>query len=306
MTEAGNFEGANIPVRATADPENLGEIKAALLAARERRVRPGLDDKRLAAWNALMISALADAGAALDDERYRDAAIAAAEFVLRDLRDPSGRLLRSYNHGTAHLNAYLEDHAFLLEALLTLYEATFDPRWFAEARTLAEQILERFFDSERGGFFSTPVDHEALIVRRKAIEDAPIPSGGSSAAFGLLRLARLTGESRYEDAALGQLRLIHTLTPEHPGMFGHILRALDFALADVREVALVGDGREPLEQVVRETFRPYVVLAGGAPDGVPLLEGRTPVDGRAAAYVCEHFACQRPVTEPDELRALLA
>ncbi|HEY6691214.1 MAG TPA: thioredoxin domain-containing protein [Solirubrobacteraceae bacterium] len=305
MTEAGNFEGANIPVRATADPENLAEIKAKLLAAREQRVRPGLDDKRLTAWNALMISALADAGAALGDARYRDAAVAAAEFVLRDLRR-DGRLLRTYNRGTAHLNAYLEDHAFLLEALLGLYEATFDPRWFAEAQALADEILDRFEDRERGGFFSTAADHEALIARRKPLEDAPIPSGGASAAFGLLRLARLTGEARYEDAALGQLRLTHRLAPEHPGMFGHLLQALDFALADVREVALVGDGREPLEQVVRETFRPHLVVAGGAPDGVPLLAGRTPVDGRAAAYVCEHFTCQRPVTEPDELRALLS
>jgi uncharacterized protein YyaL (SSP411 family) len=306
MTEAGNFEGANIPVRATMDPERLDEIKAALLAAREQRVRPGLDDKRLTAWNALMISALADAGAVLGEERYRDAAVGAAEFVQRDLRDAGGRLLRSYNQGRAHLNAYLEDHAFLLEALLTLYEATFDPRWFGEARALGDEILERFADPERGGFFSTASDHEPLIARRKELEDTPIPAGGSAAAFGLLRLARLTGDARYEDAALGHIRLLHTLAPQHPYGFGHLLQAVDFVLADVREVALVGEDRGPLEEVVRETFRPHLVLAAGAPDGVPLLEGRDPVDGRAAAYVCEHFACRRPVTEPDELRALLA
>jgi uncharacterized protein YyaL (SSP411 family) len=305
MTEGGNFEGANIPVRATADPERLEEIKAGLLAAREQRVRPGLDDKRLTAWNALMISALADAGAVLGEPRYRDAAIAAAEFVLRDLRDEHGRLLRSYNYGTAHLNAYLEDHAFLLEALLTLYEATFDPRWFAEARALADTILDRFADPERGGFFSTATDHEALIARRKDLEDTPIPSGSSAAAFGLLRLARLTGEARYEDAAIGHIRLLHTIAPQHPAGFGHLLAATDFLLAEVREVALVGDDRAPLEQVVREAFRPHLVLAGGPADGVPLLEGREPVDGHAAAYVCERFACRRPVTEPDELRTLL-
>src|SRR5687768_9424037 len=204
MTEAGNFEGANIAVRATSDPERLDGIKAGLLAARERRVRPGLDDKRLTAWNALMISALADAGAVLGEPYLREAAVAAAEFVLRDLRDDRGRLLRTYNQGRAHLDAYLEDHAFLLEALLTLYEATFDPRWFTEARALADEILERFGDPERGGFFTTAADHETLIARRKQLEDAPIPSGGSAAAFGLLRLARLTGEARYEDAALAQ------------------------------------------------------------------------------------------------------
>ena len=304
MTEQGNFEGANIPVRATPDPDRLDEIKAMLLAARGQRVWPGLDDKRLTAWNALMISALADAGAALGEPRYLDAAVAAAEFVLRDLR-AAGRLLRSYNQGRAHLNAYLEDHAFLLEALLTLYEATFEPRWFDEARALADQILDRFADPERGSFFSTASDHEQLIVRRKDLEDTPIPSGGSAAAFGLLRLARLTGEARYDDAAVGHVRLLHTIAAEHPTAFGHLLQVIDFALADVREVALVGDDRAPLEQVVRETFRPHVVLAGGEPNGVPLLAGREPVDGRAAAYVCEHFTCRRPVTEPDELRTLL-
>jgi uncharacterized protein YyaL (SSP411 family) len=306
MSAGGNFEGANIPVRATSDPERLDEIKARLLAARERRVRPGLDDKRLTSWNALMISALADAGAVLGEERYRDAAVAAADFVLRDLRDGDGRLLRTYNARRAHLNAYLEDHAYLLEALLTLYEATFDPRWFGEARALADTIIERFGDAQRGGFFSTASDHETLIARRKELEDTPIPAGGSAAAFGLLRLARLTGETRYEDAALGQIRLVHELAPQHPYAFGHLLQAIDFLVADVREVALVGDERGPLEQVVREAFRPHLVLAGGPEDGVPLLAGRSPVDGRAAAYVCEHFACQRPVTEPEELRALLA
>ncbi len=304
MTAQGNFEGANIPVRATSDPERLGEIKAGLLAVRSERVWPGLDDKRLTAWNALMISALADAGAVLGELHYREAAIAAAEFILRDLRDGDGRLLRTYNQGRAHLNAYLEDHAFLLEALLTLYEATFDARWFTEARALADTILERFADPERGGFFSTATDHEELIARRKDIDDHPIPSGSSSAAFGLLRLARLTGEQRYEDAALGHIRLLHVIAPEHAGGFGHLLQAIDFLLADVREIALVGDGRGPLEQVVRERFRPHVVLAGGS-GNVPLLEGREPVGGRAAAYVCERFACRRPVTEPDELRALL-
>jgi uncharacterized protein YyaL (SSP411 family) len=305
ITEAGNFEGASIPVRATSDPDRLGEIKAGLLAARERRVRPGLDDKRLTAWNALMISALADAGAVLGSDDYRDAAIACAEFLLRDMRDADGRLLRTYNRGEARLRAYLEDHAFLLEALLTLYEATFEPRWFGAARTVADEILERFDDPERGGFYSTASDHEALIARRKDLEDTPIPSGSSAAAFGLLRLARLTGESRYENAALGAIGLLHTVAPQYPAAFGHLLQAIDFQLAPVREVALVGDDRAPLEDVVREAFRPHLVLAGGPRDGVPLLEGREPVDGRAAAYVCERFVCRRPVTDPDELRALL-
>jgi uncharacterized protein len=305
LTGPPNFEGRWAPVRAASDPEALGEIKARLRAARERRVWPALDDKRLTAWNALMISALADAGAALERQDYTDAAVACAEFIWRDMRDGEGRLLRTYNRGQARLAAYLEDHAYLLEALLTLYETTFDPRWFAAARELAETILARFSDPENGGFFATADDHETLIARRKELEDAPIPAGASSAAFGLLRLSALTGEHRYEEAALGVLRLLHVVAPEHPAAFGHLLQALDFHFATVKEVAIVGPDAAPLERVVRGEFRPHLVVAGGPVDGVPLLEGRDPVDGRAAAYVCERFACLRPVTEPDELAALL-
>jgi uncharacterized protein len=305
MTAEGNFEGRNIPVRAARDPEHLDEIRARLYAVREQRVRPGLDDKRIASWNGLMISALAEAGAALEREDYVLAAIACAEFVLRDMRTEDGELLRTYNHGRAKTPAFLEDHAYLLEAFLDLYAATFDPRWFAEARRLAETILERFADPERGGFFSTAAGSRQLLTRRKDLEDAPIPSGGSSAAFGFLRLARLTGEARWEDAALGQIRLVHTFAPEHPKLFAHLLRALDFHFSDVREVAIVGPDTDALARVARGAFRPHMVLAGGEPDGVPLLEGREPVDGRAAAYVCEHFSCLRPVTQPEELAALL-
>jgi uncharacterized protein YyaL (SSP411 family) len=300
-----NFEGRWAPVRATSDPERLPEIKARLREVREARVWPGLDDKRLTAWNALMISALADAGAALDRQDYLDAAVRCAEFVWDDMRDADGRLLRTYNHGRARLAAYLEDHAFLLEAYLTLYEASFDPRWFARARELADTIIERFADRERGGFFATADDHETLIARRKELDDAPIPSGASSAAYGLLRLSALTGDYGYESAALGVIGLLHAIAPEHPVAFGHLLQALDFHLADVKEVAIAGEPAEPLERVVRGAFRPHVVVAGGQADGIPLLEGREPVDGRAAAYVCERFMCKRPVTEPEELEALL-
>ena len=222
------------------------------------------------------------------------------------LRDDAGRLLRTFNDGRAKLGAYLEDHAFLLEALLTLYEASFDPRWFVEARALADTMIDRFGDAEHGGFFSTASDHEELIARRKDLEDAPIPSGSSSAAYGLLRLAALTGEHAYEQQAVGVLRLTHEVAGRHPTAFGHLLQAIDFHLAPTREVALVGPDVAPLAAVVRSKFRPHVVLAGGDEEGVPLLAGRSPVDGRAAAYVCERFACQRPVTEPAELEALLA
>ena len=323
-TAAGNFVDPHHPPQ-PGDPglnvlEDRGErpdeqtarrIRSRLLEVRDARVWPGLDDKRLAAWNALAVSALADAGAVLGREDYLAAARDAAGFVLERMRGPDGRLLRSFNSGQAKLGAYLEDHAFLLEALLHLYEATFEPRWFAEAGGLGDELIERFADAERGGFFSTASDAQALIARRKDLEDAPIPAGGSSAALGLLRLAALTGDHRYEAAAEGQLQLVHELAVKHPGAFGHLLQALDERLGPRREVALVGpeSERAALAAVVGERLRPGVVLAGGDGDdagGVPLLEGRRPVDGRAAAYVCEGFACRRPVTSPQELREALA
>jgi len=305
-TDRGNFEGKNIPVRGPGEPERRDIWRERLYDVRSRRVWPGLDDKRLTSWNALMISALADAGAALEREDYLDAARGTAEFVLNELRDPDRRLLRTWKDGQAKLNAYLEDHAFLLEALISLYEATFEPRWFGEARALADTMIERFADEDNGGFFETSSDHERLVARRKDLEDHPIPAGNSSAAYGLLRLAALTGEHAYGDRAESVLRLLRELAPKHPQAFGHLLQALDFRLAQVREVALVGAELGPLERVVRDQFRPHLVLAGGEPDGVPLLEGRDPVDGRATAYVCEQFACRAPVTEPEQLEALLS
>jgi uncharacterized protein len=311
-TRRGNFEGFNhLTARGPAlGDEERAAARAALLERRNGRVWPGLDDKRLAAWNALMISALADAGATLSRTDFLEAARGAADFVLTRMRDDDGRLLRTFNAGEAKLNAYLEDHAFLLEALLDLYEATFEARWFSEARALADTVIARFADEAQGGFFSTSDDHEQLVARRKDLEDAPIPSGGSAAAFGLLRLSALTGEHEYERHAVAQLRLLHEIAPRHPTAFGHTLRAIDFHLRTVREVALVGPDDEVarLAAVVRSKLRPGLVLAGGSrPDeGIPLLAGREPVEGRAAAYVCEHFACKRPVTEPDDLAALLA
>jgi uncharacterized protein len=304
-TDRGNFEGHNILVRGPGTPEALDEWRRGLYETRARRTWPGLDDKRLTSWNALMISALADAGAVLERADYLEAASRCADFLLGSLRDADGRLLRTWKDGRARLNAYLEDHAYLVEALLTLYESSFEPRWFGEARALADALIERFADDENGGFFETSSDHERLLARRKDLEDHPIPSGNASAAYGLLRLAALSGEHTYEERGVSVLRLLQELAPKHPQAFGHLLQALDFHLAQVKEVALVGDDLHPLERVVRGAFRPHIVLAGGRADGVPLLQDRGPVDGRAAAYVCEHFACKAPVTEPAELEALL-
>jgi uncharacterized protein YyaL (SSP411 family) len=305
-TGRGNFEGANILTRGEGSPAGLPDWRRRLYAVREQRVWPGLDDKRLTSWNALAIAALAEAGAVLERRDYLEAARAAAAFVLEELRSDDGRLLRSWKDGRGRLNAYLEDHAFLLEALLVLYESSFEPRWFAAARQLADTMIERFADEESGGFFETSNDHELLVARRKDLEDHPIPSGNSSAALGLLRLAALTGEHEYERRAVSVLRLLHEVAPRHPQAFAHLLQALDFHLSPTREVALVGDDLRPLERVVRGAFRPRIVLAGGDADGIPLLRDRQPVDGRAAAYVCEQFACKAPVTAPEELERLLS
>jgi uncharacterized protein YyaL (SSP411 family) len=305
VTEAGNFEGSNILTRGSDEPERLAEIRIALYDARAKRVWPGLDDKRLASWNALTISALADAGAILEREDYLDAARGCAAFLLDSMRGDDGRLLRTWKDGAAKLNGYLEDHAYMVEALISLYEATFEPRWFASARELADFTIAHFADEQNGGFFETADYHERLVARRKDLEDNPIPAGNSSAAYGLLRLAALTGEHDYEERAVAVFRLLHKVAFRHPQAFAHLLQAMDFHFASVKEVALAGDDVRPLERAVRSRFRPHLVLAGGAPDGVPLLEGRTPVDGRAAAYVCERFTCKRPVTEPEELERLL-
>ncbi len=320
VTERGNFEGANIlhlsggavgrfpvGIGEESDPPGLDEARRALYEARAERVRPGLDDKRLASWNGLAIGALAEAGAVLGRDDYLAAARECAEFVLGEMRDGEGRLLRSFKDGDARLNAYLEDHAFLLEALLTLYEATFEPGWFGEAEALAKTMLARFGDPERGGFFSTSDDHEELIARRKEVGDHPIPSGNSSAAMGLLRLGALTGNREYVRHAEEVFALFAGPATQHPEALAHLLRALDFHLAPTREVALVGDDLGELAAVVRSAFRPHLVLAGG-PEGSdipPLLRDRATVDGKPAAYVCENFTCRAPVTGARALAELL-
>jgi uncharacterized protein YyaL (SSP411 family) len=246
VTEEGNFQDPHHPQvglnvltdRGPRPPQaDRQRIRARLLETRETRERPGLDDKRLTSWNALMIAALADAGSALPDSPYLEAASACAEFVERELRDASGRLLRTYNDGRAKIDAYLEDHGLLLEALIALFEASCEERWFRSATALADQMIARFADPDRGGFFSTASDGEALIARRKDIEDSPIPSGSSSAALGLLRLSQLTGSEEYERHALGATALVAEIAPRLPSSFGHMLQAMHWRVEPARPIA---------------------------------------------------------------------
>jgi len=314
---AGNFEGRNVlHVPGGVPPDELDpeieQIRKELLAARAGRVRPATDDKVLCSWNALMISALADAGAVLGREDFLEAARNCADFIWSEMRDRQGNLLRSWRHGEARLNGYLEDHAFLLEALIKLYEAEFDPAIFKRAVAVAETMIDRFADPDRGGFFSTSHDHEELIARRKDVGDHPIPSGSSSAALGLLRLADLTGEARYRHHAEGVLKLLAPATTRQPDAFGHLLQALELSLSPGGEVAVVWpanghDEAAPLLSTYRRRYRPGFVLAGG-PEGTTapaLLEGRGTNGGRPAAWVCRDFSCRAPVSEPDQLIAEL-
>jgi uncharacterized protein len=311
VSEGGNFEGRDILHLAESvdadQPEALDEMRRALYEARAKRVWPGLDDKRLASWNALTIAALAEAGAVLEREDYLEAARACADFLWDEMRDSDGNLLRTYKDGRAHLNAYLEDHAYLFETLLTLYEATFEQQWFERAVVVAETLIARFGDPDRGGFFSTSSDHESLIARRKEIGDHPIPSGNSSAAMGLLRLSALTGNRSYEQQAESIFRLFAKPATQHPESFAHLLRAIDFHLAPTKEVALIGNDLSELAQVVRAKHRPHLVLAGGSEGASvpPLLQDRTTTEGNPTAYVCEHFTCQAPTTDPKHLNELL-
>ena len=246
VSARGNFADPHHPApglnvlsaRGPRPPRELAQrIRARLLAARAQRPRPACDSKRLSAWNALMVSALADAGAALAQPRYTEAARACADFLLGEMHDERGRLLRSYNDGAARIEAFLEDHALLLEALIALFEATCEERYYERARALADTLIERFADEQHGGFFASARDGEPLIARRKDLEDSPLPAGSSSAALGLLRLSQLSGEQLYEQQALAALDLTHELAARYPSAFGHTLQALHWRFAPARPLA---------------------------------------------------------------------
>jgi uncharacterized protein YyaL (SSP411 family) len=233
-----------------------------------------------------------------------------AEFLLGPLSREDGRLWRTYRQGQAKIPGYLEDYADVAHGLLELYWTTGELRWYEEAERLARLAVELFGDSDRGGFYVDAPEGDGLVARRKEFDDHPVPSGNSMLAFVLIRLARLSGDDELERRAVSVFRLAHSLLARAPHALGWMLAALDLHLRQAQEVAVVGDSTD-LRQAALAPFAPHAVFAFAAEaddpafERIPLLAGKTPVDGKAAAYVCERFACRAPTTDPDELRATL-
>ena len=329
VSQRGNFEGNNILninmsigevaqrfAKAESDVmQSIVDSKQKLFIEREKRIKPGRDEKILTEWNGLMIHALADCSVVLGRSDALEAAQNAANFILAEMSQEDGRLYRSYKDGRARLNAYLEDYAAFIRSLIALYEATFELRWLGEASRLMQLMIEQFGDTQNPGFFQTGVDHERLVVRRKDFIDNAIPSGNSMAAEALLRLSVLTGNDDYRRRASSILLVMKEAMAQQPTGFGRMLCVLDTLLTPSQEIALVGDPSDAKTQTllaeVRKRYLPNTVVALRDPtqevDGsmLPLLEGRTLVDGEPAAYVCENYACRLPVTTADALGALL-
>jgi uncharacterized protein YyaL (SSP411 family) len=276
------------------------EERATLHELREQRPKPLRDDKAIAAWNGLMLAALAESGRRLDRADWLAAARELAEFLLGPLSD-DGRLHRTWRNGVAKGTGYLEDYANIAHGLYELHVATGELRWLYEAHRLARLAVELFGDEERGGFFLTPSDGEVLVARQKDLDDNPTPSGNSMLAFVLLRLARIWGDDELERSAVGVLRLIRDVMPRAPSAFGWALCALDLHLSPPRELAIVGGPDSEVARAALHALDANAVVAFGPGDDVPLLAGKTLVDGRPAVYVCERFACRAPVTDPDLL-----
>jgi uncharacterized protein len=324
VTPEGNFEhGASALWRPRTDAEvaetlrvdvpkleaAMAEARGELLAAREKRVHPGTDDKVLASWNGLMISALAQAYQVLDEPRYLAAAQRAATYVLEEMRRPDGALLATARDGRAKLNAYLDDYAFVVQGLIDLYEGDFDPRWIREALALSEHVEARFADAENGGYFTTSDDHEKLLARLKAPHDGALPAGQSVHALNLLRLAELTGRGELAQRAETVLRSVGALVNRYPHAFGQLLIALDFLSASPREIVVAGEPDAPatkamLAAIRRELLPQRVVALGDSRADtslMPLLDGKTSEAGKARAFVCRNYACKRPADTVEQL-----
>ena len=323
VTEQGNFEGRNIlnvtrTLEEVADANNitveqldqsLAHSRHILFELREKRVKPDRDEKIITAWNGLMLSSFAEAGVILNRPDYTASARRNAEFLLAHLLS-DGFLLRTYKTGVAKFNAYLEDYAFFIEGLVTLYETTGEFCWLREGLKLTDRMIEEFWDEENGGFFFTGTSHENLIVRSKDYFDNATPSGNSVAAGLLLRLAVLTGKDNYRNHAIAVFREAADSARRYPSGFGYLLSDIDFLLSTPKEIAIVGRDAADIDPLLSEAWRRYLPNKVVAPtfveeieaaSQVPLLKERPMLDGRATAYVCEHYTCKQPVTNVHSL-----
>lgn len=324
VTERGNFEGKNIlnvprPSEAVAAEFGLSTeelwrrivtIRERLFAEREKRVRPGRDEKVLAAWNGLMLRAFALAAGVTGREEYRRVAEKNAAFLLEKLV-VDGRLRRSYKDGQARFNGYLEDYACVADGLVALYETTFETRWLREAASLADAILELFWEEAEGAFYDTAADHEELVTRPRDVYDNATPSGNSVAVDVLLKLSVLLDRENYRERAGTVLENLSGGMAQIPGAFGRLLSALDLYLSTPYEVAVIGErevpGTKALLETVYSSYLPNMVVAGRSENDeeatrlVPLLADRPMRGGEPTAYVCVNYACQSPTTDPAEL-----
>ena len=325
VTPGGNFQGRNVlhvPRLDETERAALDGARARLYAVRARRVAPARDEKILAAWNGLTISALATGGRILDDDRYVDAAARAADLVLTKLR-VGGRLMRSYEDGRAGQPGYLEDYSFVAAGLFDLYEASFDPRWLREALALCTETERLFADPARGGWFATAADQEELMARERPRADGPTPSGASVALMNALRAAAFTGDDRWRALADRARSALRGALSERPTSLSDTLLALDFRTDAAREVVVVwpkesgaktgAEAAAPLLSVLRRTFLPNRALAGSAAGDAlaalatlaPIVDGKQALRGRSTAYVCERGHCQLPTSDPAVLRRQL-
>jgi len=291
------FEHGRFVLRGTIDEAT----RARLHAARELRPKPARDDKAIASWNGLMLAALAGCGLELERDDWLAAGERLAEFLLGPLSTDAGRLHRTWRDGTAKGTGYLSDYADVAHGLLELHVATGEVRWLREAHRLALLAVDLFGDPGGAGFFQTPRDGEQLVARKQELADQPTPSGNAMLAHVLLRLGRIWGDDELERRGADVLRLVRDTVVRVPTAFGWMLVALDQHLAPRRELAIVGDPRAPVAVAALRARLPADVVAFGPAEDVPLLAGKGLVDGRTAVYLCERFACQAPVTDPEAL-----
>jgi uncharacterized protein YyaL (SSP411 family) len=328
LTQEPNFEGqyiltvpndmgvvaARAGTSVDAVAEAVRNARALLFARRARRERPGRDEKVLAAWNGLMLRAVAESARVFGEETHRILAIRNAEFLLREMvRD--GRVMRSHTAGATRIAGYLEDHASVALALLDVYALTFDPRWLSAAVTIADAVDRWFWDDKVGAYFDTASDHEPLLTRPRDFTDNATPSGTSLAVDLLLRLAELLGDTARRDRATRVLEASSEPLARYASAFGHLLGVADMAVHGAVEVALAGDPSaedfRALAHAVSEEYVPSLVIAGGqdarvGAHDVALLADKPARDGQATAYVCRQYLCEAPTTDPTELQTQLA